>query len=265
MCLIVFAHQISTNYPLVLSANRDEFFSRDTREAAFWEKEAGYGHILAGKDLKAGGTWLGVTLDGKFAAVTNLRNGLDNTRARFSRGHLSLKYLVGGKSPKDFAEIIAEDHTDYCGFNLLLGNNNEAVFFSSKEKSISVLKPGIYGFSNGSLNSNWPKVTQGKRKLSELLENDKRFNLDMLIHAMNDCEVAADGLLPKTGIPKTLEKQLSSIFVSDSDRIYGTRCSTALMTSHTEPTRFAEQNYDEYGNPTNSHYFEFPISKFKSF
>ena len=265
MCLIVFAHQISTNYPLVLSANRDEFFSRDTREAAFWEKEAGYGHILAGKDLKAGGTWLGVTLDGKFAAVTNLRNGLDTTRARFSRGHLSLKYLVGEKSPKDFAEIIAEDHTNYCGFNLLLGNTSEAVFFSSKEKSISVLKPGIYGFSNGSLNSNWPKVRQGRRKLSELLENDKKFNLDMLIHGMNDRKVAADRLLPNTGIPKTLEKQLSSIFVSNSDRVYGTRCSTALMTSHAKATQFAEQNYDKFGNPTNSHYFEFPISTFKPF
>ena len=261
MCLIIFAHQVNDQYPLILSANRDEIFSRKSREAQFWSEEVDCSNLLAGKDLQAGGTWIGVTLDGKFAAITNLRSNSDDNRALLSRGSLTLKYLIGKESPHNFAKAITEDLSDYKGFNLLLGRKDEVVFMNSREKSVLSIGPGVYAFSNDTLNSSYLKVVQGRDRLSKLLNSGTEVTPDFLIKMMCDRMVAADNLLPNTGLPKSLERKLSAAFVSDPDRNYGTVCSTAFLTTSTGRTQFVEQNYDRDGVPKNSHYFEYSVQE----
>ena len=169
MCLITFAYRVNDKYPLVLSANRDEFFSRKSREAQFWKDEVGCSNLLAGKDLEAGGTWIGVTKGGKFAAITNLRSNSEDDQASLSRGALTLEYLIGKESPLNFGKTIVGNLSSYRGFNLLLGDKQEIVFMNSKEKSILFLEPGVYAFSNNTLNSNCSKVVKGKDKLAKLI------------------------------------------------------------------------------------------------
>ena len=198
MCLITFAHRVNDKYPLILAANRDEFFSRRSREAQFWKDEVGCSDLLAGKDLEAGGTWIGVTKDGKFAAVTNLRSNPGDNQASLSRGALTLEYLIGKESPLNFAETIVENLSSYRGFNLLLGNKQEIVFINSKNKSILPLEPGIYAFSNSTLNSNYSKVVKGKDNLTKLINTETELNPDLLIDMMRDRTTAADNSLPST-------------------------------------------------------------------
>lgn len=257
MCLIIFAHRVNNNYPLVLSANRDEFFSRKSREAQFWREEVGCSNLLAGKDLEAGGTWIGITKNGKFAAITNLRRNPEDDQALVSRGALTLEYLIGKESPYNFAKKVFKNLASYKGFNLLLGSNKEVVLLNSREKSISTLGPGIYAFSNNPLNLNHPKTVRGKNKLTELLNNKTELNPDLLIDMMKDKTMSSNKSLPRSTLPKDLEEKLSAIFVSDPERNYGTLCSTAIVTNSDGSTKFIEQNYDRIGRPTRSHYFEY--------
>ena len=261
MCLIILAHQANDQYPCILSANRDETFSRKSREAQFWSEEIGCSNLLAGKDLQAGGTWIGVTRDGKFAAVTNLRSDSDDDQALLSRGNLTLEYLVGKQSPHDFAKTIAEDLPNYKGFNLLLGHRDEVAFMNSREKSILNIEPGLYAFSNDTLNSSYLKVIQGRDRLSKLLNSGYKVTPDFLIGMMSDRTLASDNLLPNTGLPKSRERKLSATFVSDPDQNYGTVCSTAFVTTSAGRAQFVEQNYDKDGTPTGSHYFEYSLRK----
>ena len=261
MCLIIFAHRANDQYPCILSANRDESFNRKSRDAQFWSEEIGCSNLLAGKDLQAGGTWIGVTRDGKFAAVTNLRSDSDDDQALLSRGSLTLEYLNGKESPHNFAKTIAEDLSDYKGFNLLLGQRDEVAFMNSREKSILKIEPGIYAFSNGTLNSSYFKVIQGRDKLSKLLNSCKKVTPDFLVEMMSDRTVAGDNLLPNTGLPKSRERKLSATFVSDPDHNYGTVCSTAFVTTSAGRAQFLEQNYDKDGTPTGSHYFEYSMQE----
>jgi len=257
MCLIIFAHRVNNNYPLVLSANRDEFFSRKSREAQFWREEVGCSNLLAGKDLEAGGTWIGITKNGKFAAITNLRRNPEDDQALVSRGALTLEYLIGKESPYNFAKKVFKNLASYKGFNLLLGSKKEIVLLNSREKSISTLGPGIYAFSNNPLNLNHPKTVRGKNKLTELLNNKTELNPDLLIDMMKDKTMSSNKSLPRSTLPKDLEEKLSAIFVSDPERNYGTLCSTAIVTNSDGNTKFIEQNYDRIGRPTRSHYFEY--------
>mgnify|MGYP001174444977 CR=1 FL=1 len=257
MCLIIFAHRVIDKFPLVLSANRDEFFSRKSRDAQFWREELGCSNLLAGKDLEAGGTWIGATKDGKFAAITNLRINAEDDQALISRGALTLEYLLGKESPYKFAKKVVGNLSSYRGFNLLMGSKREIVFLNSREKSILTLGSGIYAFANNTLNSDHPKIVRGKNKLAELLNNGAELNPDLLIDIMKDRKIAAYNSLSKSTLPKDLEEKLSAIFVSDPDRNYGTLCSTAIVTNSNGNTQFIEQNYDKLGRPTRSHYFEY--------
>ena len=136
----------------------------------------------------------------------------------------------------------------------------ELVFINSKEKSILALEPGIYAFSNNTLNSNYSKLVRGKDKLAEILENEAELNPDFLIDMMKDQTIAADSSLPSSTLTRDLEKKLSAIFVSDTERNYGTLCTTAIVTNSNGKTQFIEQNYDELRHSTRSHYFEYSQS-----
>lgn len=260
MCLIIFAHQADPAFPLILAANRDELFSRPTRDAKFWQHPPSRQDILAGKDLSAGGTWLGTTASGRFAAVTNIRDPSKTEARPKSRGALTLDFLAGEQSPQDYAQSLAKDYVSFAGYNLLVGDGNEMVYINNHEQLCRVLEPGIYGLSNGLLNDNWPKVDKGRKALMALMGTVAELETDTLIDMMMDRTPAPDSQLPETGVPVELERQLSSAFIANDGRLYGTRCSTAIILRADGHSRFCEQNYNEVGNSTDAHYFSFTRS-----
>lgn len=261
MCLIIFAHQANAQYPLVLAANRDEFFSRPTQQASFWTAQNGTSQVLAGKDLLAGGTWLGVSRSGRFSAVTNVRDPSQVEQAVRSRGQLTLEFLEGVMSAAEYADTLATAFDQFAGFNLLLGDGKDMVYINNLEATVQKLEPGIYGLSNGLLNSDWPKVTRGRDDLASLMQEPASVSTDQLIEMMQHREISSDESLPSTGVSLELERVLSSTFIMNSDRGYGTLCSTAIIASATGHFRFSEQNYDATGKNTDRHFYQFAKSE----
>lgn len=255
MCLIIFAHRLNADLPLVLAANRDEFFSRPTREAAFWDDDALPG-VLAGRDLKAGGTWLGITRSGRFAAVTNIRDPARQQAKPRSRGDLTRAFLAGSDSAEAYCHSLKPYFEDYAGFNLLVCDGETLCYVNNDEQVIETLAPGLYGLSNGRLNSDWPKVRNGRDRLQILLDEPDRLNTDALLAMMTDRRLALDTELPQTGVPKALERTLSAAFIHYPQESYGTRCSTALIMDNSGAVRFSEQNFDAEGTAGSAHYYE---------
>lgn len=259
MCLIIFAYQADSRYSLVVAANRDEFFSRSSRDAEFWKDNGSHSRILGGKDLVAGGTWLGLTTSGRFAAVTNIRDPSQAERKPKSRGELSLNFLAGTETPAAYCQSLGSHFNQYAGYNLLIGDGNEMFYLNNLEAELHQLVPGIYGLSNGQLNSPWPKIEHGRQQLKLLLDCDAELTTDQLIPMMGNRTQAKDTDLPDTGIPLELERRLSSAFIQNPERQYGTRCSTAIIVASNGETRFSEQNYDESGNRAAAHFFKFNL------
>ncbi len=255
MCLIVFAHQAVTAYPLVLAANRDEFFPRPTQHADFWADNAGTTQVLAGKDLQAGGTWLGINRAGRFAAVTNIRDPSQPEQKPRSRGELTLDFLQSGQSAADYAESLKLDQ--FAGFNLIVSDSESMYYVNNFEAVTRQLEPGIYGLSNGLLNNDWPKVVRSRLKLETLVQSPEQLSTDALIAMMGDTQQAQDAELPQTGVPMELERELSAAFIHNTRREYGTRCSTAVIMESSGRVRFNEQNFDADGSATTNRFFEF--------
>ena len=162
MCLLIFAHRVAQHYPLVLAANRDEFHTRPTAQAHFWPQ---YPEMLAGRDLEQGGTWMGITRQGRFAAITNYRDPARTAPAPRSRGELPLQFLVSDNAPAVYLEELRNRAKDYAGFNLLLGDGENLWYYSNSAANNDprLLPPGIYGLSNAQLDTPWPKVEDGKQ------------------------------------------------------------------------------------------------------
>lgn len=257
MCLIIFAYQANPDLPLVVAANRDEFFARPTRTAQFWTGDGMEGDLLAGKDLQAGGTWLGITRSGRFAAVTNIRDPSQTERKPRSRGELTVDFLLGNRTAADSAEELKHSYSEYAGYNLLLSDGCEFYYVNNFQSLSQKLSPGIYGLSNGLLNNNWPKVVRGQQGLKKLLDGEPDLKPEQLIALMANREQAADSELPDTGLPQELERRLSSAFITDDNRGYGTLCSTAILQDKAGYIRFSEQNYAATGAATKNCYFNF--------
>ena len=237
MCLILIAHQLTEQMPLLVLANRDEFYARPTAAATHWQETHG---MIAGRDLVSGGTWFGACND-RWATVTNIREGVrdKDDHSSKSRGWLVRDYLQGDVPPADFfARITATD--DFAGFNLLLGDHQELWYASSNDLNARLLPPGIYGLSNHLLDTPWPKVVRGKEGLSKLL-NRTPFDHEAAFTLLADATRAADAELPDTGVPLAWEQALSSIFVSKPN--YGTRCSTILTTEADGHCRLVERRF----------------------
>jgi len=262
MCLIICAHQYHSKFPLVITSNRDEFFARPTETAEFRKLTGGSIAILAGKDLTQGGTWLGVNEFGRFAAVTNIRGANGNITAEKSRGFLTSDFLNSNITAKDYLDDLVPSLDLFAGFNLLLGDKEELFFLNSQDQKVLKLKPGIYGLSNGKLDSHWPKVNLGKASLKEILEQETDVDIESLIDIMTDKEIAADEQLPSTGVPIELERLLSASFISNPQRDYGTRCSTAVVVDDEGNIRFNEQNYNDDTSIASRNFFHFPIRQF---
>ena len=224
MCVIFFAYQKYPEFPLILLANRDEFYNRPTEAAKDWED---FPQIFGGRDLVGKGTWLGVNKAGKFAAVTNYRDPNAPTGSR-SRGNLVADFLKTDESAENYLSEIQKQAREFSGFNLLVGEINaqksELFYYSNRTDNIEKLASGIYGLSNHLLDTPWRKVAKGKRMLAENINGN--FSKDSFFQLLGDESLADDADLPDTGIGKSREKLLSAIFIKTP--IYGTRCSTVL-------------------------------------
>lgn len=219
MCILLFQWQPKNITPLVLAANRDEFYARPT-EAARWR-----GNTFCGLDLRAGGTWLGINREGRFAAVTNFREPIDAPLpGRRSRGELPLNYLEGTLSPSAYTQEVAASGDDFGPFNLLVGNRCELWYVSNRGASPQVVAPGIHGLSNGLLDTAWPKVERGKQLLAEAI--GKGATPPDLLALLTDTHQPADARLPATGVDTHFERLLAPIFIASEQ--YGTRASTLL-------------------------------------
>lgn len=260
MCLILFAYRQDPDFPLVLAANRDEFHGRPTIEASYWQagSSTDTGRILAGKDKLAGGTWLGVSETGRFAAVTNIRNPAQVSDKPRSRGELPSEFLASSQSASQYCQDVASRGPDYAGFNLLVSDGSELAYVNNRDGEVLVLEPGIYGLSNSALDTDWPKVSTGKSRLRDLL-NAGQPRTDQLLSLMADRTIAPDESLPSTGVPQALERTLSATFILDEGLNYGTRCSTAVIMGNNGEYRFSERNFDNKGAMTSHHHYESAI------
>jgi uncharacterized protein with NRDE domain len=252
MCLILIALDSHPEYSLVVAANRDEFYDRPSRIAAFWDDNPG---VLGGRDLKAGGTWLGIDRLGRFAAVTNFRQGQHEAPAPRSRGHLVSDYLTSGIEARTHLERVQRDATLYNGFNLIAGDARELFYYSNREGRPRALEPGIYGLSNHLLDTAWPKVTSGKNALSALLADDASELVSNLLELLSDRSQAADRSLPQTGVSLEWERLLSSAFIATGD--YGTRSSTVVLVGRDGRVVFVERSFGSGGKPTEEVRHEF--------
>jgi uncharacterized protein with NRDE domain len=236
MCLILVAWRAHPDYPLVVAANRDEFFARPTAPAAFWPEAP---KILAGRDLEAGGTWLGVTRDRRFAALTNFRDPAQQRKGAPSRGALVVDFLAGDETPQACLDRIEALDRQHNGYNLLLGDGASLWWSSNVAAESRPLQPGVYGVSNHLLDTPWPKVGAGKTALARALDD---LPADEALFALlrNDA-VHPDAELPQTGVSLDWERLLSAAFVKSPD--YGTRSSTVLSIGRDGWVRFDEQTW----------------------
>jgi uncharacterized protein with NRDE domain len=241
MCLIAFAWRAHPRSRLIVAANRDEYFGRPAAPAGFWDDHP---NVLAGRDLEAGGTWLGVTLDGRFAALTNYRNPADKKTGAPSRGALVADFLTGRTAPQDYARQLEKRAMDYNGFSLLVADAQSMFFFSNRGGPARRVAPGVHGLSNHLLDTPWPKVETAKAKLAALLE--RPFDSEAAFRLLDDAERAPGGELPSTGVSLELEERLSAIRILAVGG-YGTRCSTALSLGEGGRIEFHERSYREDG------------------
>lgn len=225
MCLILLAWRSHAEYPLVVAANRDEFHGRPASAAAFWTDLPG---VLAGRDLQAGGTWMGIGRNGRFAAVTNFR-GAHEPSAAHSRGALVSGFLQDGPVPAAYMESVFEKSNSYSGFNLLACDGKELWWMSNRGGAPRRLEPGIYGLGNTLLDA--PEVSEPKKSFGDFVESGPA------IEPMFTLLAAARIVNPQ----------------------YGTRCSTGLLLGQDRRIRYAERSFSPDGSQGESRQFEFQV------
>lgn len=225
MCLILLAWKSHPRFPLVVAANRDEFHSRDATRAGFWTDQP---EILAGRDLKASGTWLGVSRNGRFAAVTNYRGGTD-PNAPESRGHLVSRFLAGDESPADYVAGLEPRRGAYSGFNLLAADHDDLWWISNRDSGARRLEPGVYGLGNDLLDAVEPAVQEGKLRLAQSIAAQPT------VESMLALLVPAKIVAP----------------------LYGTRCSSVVLREAGGRIAFAERAFDAAGEDGETLRYEF--------
>lgn len=241
MCLIGFALDAHPRYCLIMAANRDEFHERPTTHARFWP---GNPRLLAGRDDLAGGTWLGLGVDGRVAAVTNFREGVARDPVKRSRGELVSNYLASDQSAEAFARWVANRGQAYAGFSLLLFDRDGGWFVSNRDGDPHRIEPGVHALSNHLLDTPWPKV----RRMREALDAETRREAPCpanLLETLADEREAAREELPDTGVGERLERSLSPPFINGED--YGTRCSTLVMLARNGRAHFEEHGFGPGG------------------
>ncbi len=256
MCLIAFSHRQSMHYPLVLIANRDESYQRESAQAQFWTTDP---DILAGRDLEKGGSWLGINRQGQFAAVTNLRDGLSAKTANRSRGLLVSDFLRSESSCLSYLEHCQSEAANYGGFNLLLGDEEGIYYLSSRDSCLRKLDFGVYAVSNAEIDSDWPKVSAAREQLDAIVQKTGAIDHTELLNMLADRKIAADEQLPDTNIGIEWERKLSPMFIKTDE--YGTRVSTVITIDDSALVNFTERSYDREGEIENENAYTFRIKK----
>ncbi|HWL25910.1 MAG TPA: NRDE family protein [Ureibacillus sp.] len=238
MCLINFHFKNHQKYKLIVVANRDEEYNRPTKEAHFWEDES---TILAGRDLLQMGTWLGVSKNGKFAALTNFRDP-SLPIAPKTRGEIVKDFLTSDKNPEEFITLLRGNRHLYGGYNIVIGNGDSLYHYNNIFDESNKITPGTHSLSNCTLNTPWPKVVKARNKLEQIAsQKDSTLRIDQLFEMVSDKTLAPIEELPNTGVGLELEKLLSPIFIQMSH--YGTRCSTVVLIDRNNKITFVERTY----------------------
>jgi uncharacterized protein with NRDE domain len=245
MCLLAFALDCHPRYSLVLAANRDENFIRPTAPARYWDDAP---QILAGRDQEAGGTWLGLSRNGRLAALTNYYAPDEYQQDKLSRGLLITDFLTGELSPREYLERLRKTGVNYNGFGLVFGDTTGLNYATNRGPSISGISAGVHGLSNHLLDTHWPKVTAVKARLQRIVGNSDIIDPETLFALLADRTRYPDLLLPDTGVGIQRERSLSSIFVSREE--FGTRCSTVILIGRDNRMSFLERSFDALQNTT---------------
>lgn len=229
MCIVALAWRVLNDTPLCLISNRDEFYQRPTAALHAWQNSP----IIAGQDLQSGGTWMGVTAAGRWAVITNFRDGQDQKSYPTSRGHILQDFLESELAPIRFAQELEKKQCDYAGFNLFVGDREQAVYMSNRGEAPQVLAHGVYVVSNGLLTEHWEKTRHLRKRFTQeflpMMEHPDIPESDLYYAVwdiLEDERKIILELLPKTGISHELEQLLSSTFIQSP--AYGTRCSNFL-------------------------------------
>jgi uncharacterized protein with NRDE domain len=238
MCLIVFAWKVMPGMPLIAAGNRDEFYNRPTAAAGWWHDHP---QVCAGRDLLGGGTWLGVSRNGRFAAVTNIRGPAEERRDAPTRGSLVADYLIGDQSPAEYISDLKKCPTDFNGFNLLVGDQNDLIWYSNRDHGDSrnglPLEAGIYGLSNSRLDAPWPKIVQTKAHFASMLCQGA--SEEAYFEMLSDTTLASDCRLPQTGVSLEMERLLSAVCIESPG--YGTRVSTVVQMAADQTVMLSER------------------------
>jgi uncharacterized protein with NRDE domain len=253
MCIIAIAYNVHPDYPLVIAANRDEFYDRPTAPLAFWPDNP---DILAGRDLKHGGTWLGVNRSGEIAAVTNYREPEAGVINSISRGALVSDYLAGDMPPERYLRQIADRKDQYSGFNLVAGNKDALYWYSNRGSRIMRISPGIHAISNHLLDTPWPKVEKIRHQVTETMDADTITPEDFFALLADQSRPPIE-MLPNTGVGRQWEKVLSPVFITSD--IYGTRSSSVIIVDLSGKMVFCERTFNGSEKPPADRCFQFSI------
>jgi uncharacterized protein with NRDE domain len=254
MCLILLALQKHPEYKLILAANRDEYYERASEPPHFWKDVP---QLVAGRDLVAGGTWLGITRNGRLAAVTNYRDPANVKPNAPSRGKLVSDFLANDLDAPSYLDLVRLEKDRYNGFNLILGNRDQFTWYSNRSDEIMPLLPGVYGLSNRLLNTPWPKIVRAKALFEEIIHTKEDFSTESLFRLLKDQTKAPDDRLPRTGVPLEWERILSSIFITSPT--YGTRSSTVILINKDDHVTFMDRSFNSHSEPASTAKFEFDL------
>lgn len=243
MCLILFSYELHPDYRLILAANRDEFYRRPTASLDYWSDHPA---VLAGRDLKGNGTWLGVTRSGRLAAITNYREPAAQMQNAPSRGLLIRDFLTGNSSPEHYLKAVSKKSEAYNGFNLIAGDPSGLYYYSNRTSRIRRLRPGFHGISNHLLDTAWPKIQRGKGLLKGQLSGREKIDIDKIWEILADRSLPADKALPDTGVGLQWERILAPLFISSPD--YGTRSSSIVLMEYSGRATFMERTFVNAAN-----------------
>lgn len=254
MCLLLISYNTHPEYPLIVAANRDEFYHRPTEKAHFWNENPS---ILAGRDKEAGGTWLGITKTGRFAAITNYRdmNAIKDNAP--SRGALTLNFLAANLSPVKYGYTLAEKADEYNGYNLMFSDMETFYYYSNQTKKLRQLEPGVYGLSNHLLDTPWPKVIKSKEAFLKVAK-DNSISEEALFDILSDDREAPDEELPETGLSIEMERAVSPVFIKSD--MYGTRSSTVILVNSFNEVFFIEKSLDTVSGNWNESKYNFKMN-----
>lgn len=236
MCLVAFSWRTNPQFPLIISANRDEFFDRPTAPLHQWENG-----IVAGKDLRGGGTWMGFHPNGKWSLLTNYRDFSRQLSEKSTRGKLVQDFLEGDLEPETYLKKLYSIKESFEGFNLLVSDGKKLFYLSNYETEIREIKPGIHGLSNGLINANWPKIKLAKDQLESLKPIE--IHTDNLLNILKSTDTYPLEVLPKTGIPASMEIGLSSQMIRLPPN-YGTVSASVVLVNRTGETKITERTFD---------------------